>query len=344
MRLVMKRKNQPVDITFVDNIRGICNARGIVVYISGELSLHNPKLMDYSILLTSSSLPCSYQSIKPIMWPSCLFDIKTWPRRKEAKTRFCAFICRNTVNFRTVFVQKLQRYKRVDCPGACLNNMEAIGKTWQDKIEFMSHYKFAITFENSIYPGYTTEKIYDALIAGCVPIYYGDPNITLRINPQAFINVSDFPSTEAAIDYIIKVDKDAQLYARYQNAEPYHQDSIMHQDTDENLALFCKNICMQALSVKPKNTYFSRLYRCFYVVATMARGLAAINRGRDSIAWNAAGFPLHRLLSHWRVWLVGIPRLLYPELLGYLKTILHFFGLHPVRLGKKLLSRLKTKL
>jgi len=38
-------------------------------------------------------------------------------------------------------------------------------------------YKFCIAIENSLAMDYVTEKVYDALAAGCVPIYYGAPNI-----------------------------------------------------------------------------------------------------------------------------------------------------------------------
>lgn len=37
----------------------------------------------------------------------------------------------------------------------------------------MRRYKFTIAFENQSYPGYVTEKIADALMAGTVPIYWG---------------------------------------------------------------------------------------------------------------------------------------------------------------------------
>lgn len=311
VRLAMKGENHKADISIVDSVHGIRRAQGVVVYFSGELAIHNPKLMDYSIVLTSSSSSRSYQSIKPLLYPSCLFPIESLTRKNGEHTRFCAFVCRHEVDFRTAFVQELQRYKRVDCPGVCLNNMEAIGKRWQDKIDFISQYKFVVAFENYVHPGYTTEKIIDALIAGCVPIYYGDPNVTQRINPQAFINVSDFPTVNAAIAHIAEVDKDAQLYARYRNAEPYHQDSILHNDTDENLALFCKSVFSQVAAIRPRNTYYIRLYRLVYHAATLARRFAAINGGQDRFAMNCVGFPMHRYLSHWRVWLVGIPKMLY---------------------------------
>ena len=39
------------------------------------------------------------------------------------------------------------------------------------------------------YPGYTTEKIAEPWLEGCIPIYWGDPEITRDINPDCFINM-----------------------------------------------------------------------------------------------------------------------------------------------------------
>lgn len=42
-----------------------------------------------------------------------------------------------------------------------------------DKIQTLSKYNFAIAFENKDYPGYITEKIFDVMMAGTIPLYWG---------------------------------------------------------------------------------------------------------------------------------------------------------------------------
>jgi hypothetical protein len=42
-----------------------------------------------------------------------------------------------------------------------------------NKIKTLSNYTFAITFENTDYAGYITEKIFDALLVGTIPLYCG---------------------------------------------------------------------------------------------------------------------------------------------------------------------------
>ena len=70
------------------------------------------------------------------------------------------------------------------------------------KRETLKKYKFAICYENSIFPGWITEKIFDCFLAGCVPIYLGDPNVTDRIPRDAFIDMRQFKSYSHLYDYI----------------------------------------------------------------------------------------------------------------------------------------------
>mgnify|MGYP001807767688 CR=1 FL=1 len=52
--------------------------------------------------------------------------------------------------------------------------------------------------ENSLSQDYVSEKVYDGLIAGCVPIYWGAANIDDFIpHKSAIINYAELGSTEA---------------------------------------------------------------------------------------------------------------------------------------------------
>lgn len=69
-------------------------------------------------------------------------------------------------------------------------------KACSDKIETMEGFKFAVCFENCVFPGYITEKIFDCFFAGCVPVYGGSPDITDFVSPACFIDYRDFTSFE----------------------------------------------------------------------------------------------------------------------------------------------------
>ena len=65
------------------------------------------------------------------------------------------------------------------------------------KKEVLEKYKFAICYENARdIPGYITEKIFDCLFAGCIPIYWGANNIIEHIPKECFIDKRDFESYE----------------------------------------------------------------------------------------------------------------------------------------------------
>ncbi len=114
-----------------------------------------------------------------------------------AKNKFCNFIYSNKVAYREEFFKQLSKYKKVDAPGKSMNNIPSIdslyqGSFWERKRKYLSSYKFTIAFENYAYPGYQTEKLYDAMQVNSIPIYCGDIDIHKIFNTKSFINVTDY--------------------------------------------------------------------------------------------------------------------------------------------------------
>jgi hypothetical protein len=126
------------------------------------------------------------------------------------KKKFCCFIVSNkSCRQRNQFFKKLSKYKRVDSGGKYLNN---IGVPIENKIEFIKDYKFIICFENISFPGYTTEKIIEAMKADCIPIYWGNANIGQEFNTDSFINVHDYKNYDDVIERVIAVDNNEKEY------------------------------------------------------------------------------------------------------------------------------------
>ena len=116
------------------------------------------------------------------------------------KKYFCNFLYSHKVAYREEFFKQLSKYKKVDAPGKSMNNMESIdnkfkGDVWERKKQFLSPYKFTIAFENYVFPGYQTEKLYDAMQTSSVPIYCGDPMIGEIFNTASFLNAPDYVKT-----------------------------------------------------------------------------------------------------------------------------------------------------
>jgi hypothetical protein len=66
-----------------------------------------------------------------------------------------------------------------------------------DKLEVLAGCRFALTLENASYPGYVTEKIFDAFRAGTVPVYMGAPDIRDFVPEDCFVDYRQFPTPEA---------------------------------------------------------------------------------------------------------------------------------------------------
>lgn len=78
---------------------------------------------------------------------------------------------------------------------------------------------YVVAMENVVAPGYLTEKIGYAFMAGAVPIYWGDKaTVTELFNPDSFINVNDFASVNAAAEYALQTWRDPHKMRRYLDA------------------------------------------------------------------------------------------------------------------------------
>jgi len=62
----------------------------------------------------------------------------------------------------------------------------------EDKSDTLRHFRFALCFENCVFPGYVTEKVFDCFLSGCVPIYLGAPDIAEFIPKESFIDFREF--------------------------------------------------------------------------------------------------------------------------------------------------------
>jgi len=60
------------------------------------------------------------------------------------------------------------------------------------KREVMNGFKFALCFENCAFPGYVTEKIFDCFLAGCIPVYFGAPDIADFVPAHTFVDYRRF--------------------------------------------------------------------------------------------------------------------------------------------------------
>jgi len=138
----------------------------------------------------------------------------------QAKDKFCAFVVTNPMNqVRNDAFAWLSMYKQVDSAGRLFNNCGDVifagrggGGGELLKHEFLKKYKFCLAYENQSANGYTTEKILHAKAAGCIPIYWGDPEIGRDFDVRGFLNAQACASPEELIDLVKSVDCDDAKY------------------------------------------------------------------------------------------------------------------------------------
>ncbi len=99
-----------------------------------------------------------------------------------------------------------------------------------------SRYRYALCFENTYHPqwshGYLSEKMFDCMALGTVPIYYGCSNIEALVPPECYLDYRAF-SSWAALDeklqtmsdqeYLDRVHAMREFFTRY---NPPHTHSI----------------------------------------------------------------------------------------------------------------------
>ena len=131
---------------------------------------------------------------------------------------FCSFVVKNGgCKKRNDWFHILHnQYKPVASGGPLYNNIGYVLPGGEDsvssKLKFLNSYKFNLCFENSSYPGYATEKLYEALCARTIPIYWGSPTIEIDFNPRAFINWHDYGNDIDFFNAIKEIDETPELY------------------------------------------------------------------------------------------------------------------------------------
>jgi len=178
---------------------------------------------DYSISFdpkTETNFRLPLWQIYLLLWPE-LKDRLFNRLNHDSFERFCSFTVSNGSNFmRNSMFQQLNDYKHVHSYGRYMPNSPELqqasqGRYWRDaKDEFFlkNKHKFAITYENTPYPYYCTEKLMDAFLVGSLPIYWGDPKVKEDWNEKAFINVNDF---RGYMDEIKRLDQNKEYFDQY---------------------------------------------------------------------------------------------------------------------------------
>jgi hypothetical protein len=138
------------------------------------------------------------------------------------KPRFCNMVVSNAFSKKRIeFFHILNKLKTIDSGGRLLNN---VGGPILDKMAFINNYRFTMAFENSSYPGYTTEKIFEPMKVNSIPIYWGNDRIGDEFNEKSFVNVHAYTSLQKAATAVLELENDHLMLTKML-AEPWFLDN-----------------------------------------------------------------------------------------------------------------------
>ncbi|XP_053369138.1 4-galactosyl-N-acetylglucosaminide 3-alpha-L-fucosyltransferase 9-like [Clarias gariepinus] len=116
---------------------------------------------------------------------------------------------------RVRYFNELSKHIKIEAYGRHFNR--PISRDDYNKI--LKSCKFYLSFENSIHKDYFTEKVFNPLKLGTVPVVLGPPrqNYEEFIPPDSFIHVNDFKSPQKLAEHLMFLDKNQKVYEQYFN-------------------------------------------------------------------------------------------------------------------------------
>lgn len=142
--------------------------------------------------------------------------------------KFCAFVCSHDDKGRRELYDSFSTIDKVDCDGKLFHNNDELQNIFSDnKLSYLRQYRFNLTPENSNHLNYVTEKIFEAICSGCIPIYQGSNNSPEPdvLNPKAVIFVEIGSDNDDAVMKVRNLNLDRAAYLHFANQKRFTCDA-----------------------------------------------------------------------------------------------------------------------
>lgn len=179
----------------------------IRIYIGREAIIPDLNLFDYALTFDSSVRSHRLFRPHPVIFFSHDLQFGDIEAAKngtvpgfEDRPFFCDFIYRNALGAperENIFRWMQNEFGGVQSYGSFLQNAnisdvgeekELFSSDWRvQKIAIQKKHRFSLALENASLTGYTSEKLLTALMAGSIPIYWGNPRVIEEFNPRRFL-------------------------------------------------------------------------------------------------------------------------------------------------------------
>jgi hypothetical protein len=174
---------------------------------TGDLYLNNFSIFSWAIeapkIDPSRLVTCSRTQVPQIVTISSFFDTDA------AQTTLVR--CGRDIDlyaFRQAIVFEARKSNCIDVFGRNwpkgISKEDSRGDGWHDrKIELLQPYRFNLCLENTTYDFYCSEKIWDAIRAGCLPIYFGKGNRIYDDFPEgSFVDAAQYATPTELLSHI----------------------------------------------------------------------------------------------------------------------------------------------
>lgn len=166
----------------------------IKIFFTGENLRRYPDYADYCLIRKDIDLAIGFdvfEDSRYIRFPLWMMDYTFAPTagkeeiiRKCAqmrfpdigsKRKFCCMVASNGADgLRDEILDSVSQIKQVDSAGRYRHNDDSLQSEFEDnKLLYLHQYNFNICPENTSAYGYTTEKLFQSITAGCIPVYWG---------------------------------------------------------------------------------------------------------------------------------------------------------------------------
>ena len=189
---------------------------------SGE-SRHVP-LIDHAPLFELNTFHSPHEN--SVYFPHIFAEIRETkrPEVQTPKKYCCAYAFSNPVHDRELLFRRMRSleptcYGFGQCSFTNDNPFVApIHDRGNNKNAF-GNFGFTVAMENTVAPGYMTEKIGNAFCTGSVPIYKGDTDtVNAFFNRESFLNVSDYATPILAAEAAVQIWRDPQKLQHFLDA------------------------------------------------------------------------------------------------------------------------------
>lgn len=222
------------------------------IFYTGE---NIPARNDYNTLLNIGFMYPKQGGTPYIRVPSWMLQID-WFRTDPSKVqldkcltatpskwdRFCSFVETDPGNpLRNAAFQIINQYKPVEAGGSLFCNRVNGPIEEHTEVIYYKNSKFVLAFENASSPGYCTEKLFHAKVAGAIPIYWGDPLVTNDFEEEGFFHAGKCGNGEDLIKQVKELDMD-EVRCKAMQAIPALSDK-KYKECTATIGILVKAIC-----------------------------------------------------------------------------------------------------